>query len=111
MTVLHNRGKWGASNVVYADGLVTHYDKHHVAPGMEWIDYGLGGLTAQALAEVGRDTRDLADLHRVLAERRLLAGYEVENRFYEIGTPEALLETEEFIRQGAHGNNPGPADL
>jgi NDP-sugar pyrophosphorylase family protein len=110
MTLLRNRGKWGASNAVYSDGLVTRYDKRQSSPEMEWIDYGLGGLTAQALDEVGDETRDLADLHQKLAQRGLLGGFEVEQRFYEIGTPEALRETEEFLVRNATGRSHEPAD-
>ena len=110
MTLLRNRGQWGASNADYSDGLVTRYDKRHAAPGMEWIDYGLGGLTVQALDEVGDETRDLADLHQVLAQRGLLGGFEVDQRFYEIGTPEALRETEAFLTRKTTGRSHEPAD-
>ena len=105
MTVLKNRGKWGVSNATFAHGLVTHYDKSLPAPGMEWIDYGLGGLTVQALDLVGDDARDLAELHSVLAERGLLFGFEATHRFYEIGTRDALKATEQFLyRQQRRGS-------
>jgi NDP-sugar pyrophosphorylase family protein len=110
MTLLRNRGKWGASNAIYSDGIVTRYDKRQQSPGMEWIDYGLGGLTAEALDEVSDETRDLADLHRVLAQRGLLGGFEVEQRFYEIGTPEALRETEAFLLKHETGRSHEPVD-
>ncbi len=110
MTLLRNRGKWGTSNAVYADGIVTRYDKLQYSPGMEWIDYGLGGLTAEALAEVSKETRDLADLHQALAQRGLLGGFEVDQRFYEIGTPEALRETAAFLLEHGPGHSHEPAD-
>ena len=40
---------------------------------------------------------DLADLTRDLAAAGQLAGYEATERFYDIGTPEALAETERFL--------------
>ena len=49
MTVLRNDGRWDTSNVVYTDGRVRVYDKHHPTSEMHWIDYGLGGLTGEAL--------------------------------------------------------------
>jgi NDP-sugar pyrophosphorylase family protein len=97
MTVLRNRGRWGTSNAILANGVVTHYDKSVPTPAMEWIDYGLGGLTTRALEMVSTEKRDLADLHRVLAELGLLYGFEVTNRFYEIGTRDALKETEQYL--------------
>jgi NDP-sugar pyrophosphorylase family protein len=65
---------------------------------MQWIDYGLGGFEARALEAVGPEITDLADLQSVLARRRQLFGFAATDRFYEIGTPEALAETSEFLR-------------
>jgi NDP-sugar pyrophosphorylase family protein len=95
MTVLRNDGRWDTSNVVLRDGMVVRYDKQHPTADMRWIDYGLGALTASALdAHPGRD---LADVYRVLADEGQLAGYEATERFYEIGTPAALAETDAFL--------------
>ena len=44
MAVLRNEGRWDTSNALYSDGHVSAYDKHAPSPGMNWIDYGLGGL-------------------------------------------------------------------
>ena len=95
MTVLRNEGRWDTSNVVFADGLVKVYDKQHLTPDMHWIDYGLGMLSAAALDVTG--DADLAAVYRELARRGELAGYEATERFYEIGTPDALSETETFL--------------
>ena len=45
-----------------------------------------------------RGESDLATLYRRLAEQGELCGYEVTERFYEIGTAESLAETERFLR-------------
>jgi NDP-sugar pyrophosphorylase family protein len=97
MTVLRNEGRWDTSNVLYADGKVLRYDKHAPSADMRWIDYGLGGLTADALAAVDAQERDLAGLYGRLAQRGQLCGYEASERFYEIGTPSGLSETEAFL--------------
>jgi hypothetical protein len=99
MTVLRNEGRWDTSNVIYADGLVSVYDKRAPTPGMHWIDYGLGGLTVEALAAVSPHERDLATLYAELASSGRLFGYEASERFYEIGTPQALAETDAFLRE------------
>jgi NDP-sugar pyrophosphorylase family protein len=97
MAVLRNQGRWDTSNVVFGDGRVDRYDKRNPSPEMEWIDYGLGGLEAGVVDAAGADERDLAALYSVLAERRQLFGYEATERFYEIGTPAALAETDSFL--------------
>jgi NDP-sugar pyrophosphorylase family protein len=96
MTVLRNRGRWDTSNAAF-DGARVRYDKHAPEPGMEWIDYGLGVLTASALESVPDEPSDLADVYAELSRRGELAGYEATERFYEIGTPEALAEASMFL--------------
>lgn len=96
MTVLRNEGRWGESNADYADGVVTRYDKRAPDPAMAWIDYGLGVLTPRAL-ERAPDAGDLAEVYHALAAGGDLAGYVATERFYEIGSPEALAETERFL--------------
>jgi len=98
MTVLRNEGRWDTSNAVFGDGRVLRYDKRSPDPDMHWIDYGLGGLTAAALSAVDAHERDLAGLYSLLAQRGQLCGYEATERFYEIGTPSGLSETDAFLR-------------
>lgn len=99
MVVLRNDGKWDQSNTVYADGRVIEHDKWTQTSPMRWIDYGLGGLSAEALDQVPVTERDLASLYKRLAELGELCGYEARKRFYEIGRPESLAETDAFLRR------------
>jgi NDP-sugar pyrophosphorylase family protein len=98
MTVLRNEGRWEASNAVFEHSRVTLYDKRTPTAPMRWIDYGLGGLRADALELAGTGERDLSELYGVLSRQGLLFGYEVSERFRDIGTPEALRETDAFLR-------------
>jgi len=98
MTVLRNEGRWDVSNAVLRDGMVECYDKANPTPEMHWIDYGLGGLSDRALAAAREGERDLSGLYRLLAERGELMGFEATERFYEIGSPAALAETDAFLR-------------
>jgi NDP-sugar pyrophosphorylase family protein len=98
MSVLRNEGRWDTSNARYQEGRVLEYDKGAPTPEMHWIDYGLGGLTAEALSVVDSDESDLAHLYQRLAARDCLCGYEATERFYEIGTPSGLRETDAFLR-------------
>jgi NDP-sugar pyrophosphorylase family protein len=99
MAVLRNRRAWGPSNAMFSTGKVTQFDKENPTPAMEWIDYGVGGLETSALSMVDTHEPDLAVLHRMLAQRGLLFGFEATHRFYEIGTSGALTETEEFLHR------------
>ncbi len=105
MTVLHNIGRWEPSNACFAGELVTAYDKRSPTAEMEWIDYGLGGLSREALTATDRP-RDLSDLYSVLARRGRLFGFEALERFYEIGTPEGLEETRAFLADESHRATP-----
>jgi NDP-sugar pyrophosphorylase family protein len=97
MAVLRNDGRWDASNVVYANGQVLAYDKQHLTSDMHWIDYGLGGLKSEALRAVDERERDLSALYHRLARTGSLYGFLAAERFYEIGTPRGLAETEAFL--------------
>jgi len=97
MAVLRNEGRWDTSNVEFDGTRVTRYDKRSPTPGMAWIDYGLGGLTSDALARAEPTVTDLAELQHILATDGRLFGYAATERFYEIGTPDALAETSAFL--------------
>jgi NDP-sugar pyrophosphorylase family protein len=97
MTVLYNEGRWDSSNAQFDGELVVAYDKRDPAPTMQWIDYGLGGFERRALDAVESGVTDVADLYHVLAARGQLFGYPATHRFYEIGTPLGMDETEAFL--------------
>jgi NDP-sugar pyrophosphorylase family protein len=106
MTVLHNEDRWEASNAVLREGMIERYDKRNHTPQMRWIDYGLGGLSDEALALAPAEEPELAELYGLLARRGELMGFEARERFYEIGTPAALEETEVFLRAMEQGGGP-----
>jgi N-acetyl-alpha-D-muramate 1-phosphate uridylyltransferase len=98
MTVYRNRDRLAPSNAVYSSGRVTAYDKARPASlraSMEWIDYGLSILTAEELLRrVEGGSADLADVMRDLGREGRLAGYEVADRFYEVGSASGIAELE-----------------
>ena len=98
MTVFKNEGKYDTSNVEFRDGRIVRYDKTDKSPAMAHIDYGLGAFKAEAFASYPTDTRlDLAHVYQDLIARGQLAGYEVAERFYEIGSPSGLEETRRLL--------------
>lgn len=102
MTVLRNNNQWDRSNVVFRDGQLIRYDKHTQTPEMNYIDYGVGLLRCGALQRIPADRpHDLADLYAELSREGQLAGHEVFNRFYEIGTPHSLEEARRYLESKA----------
>jgi NDP-sugar pyrophosphorylase family protein len=95
MTVYRNEGQYDTSNVVFANGEIRVYDKKRRLPEMQHIDYGLSLFKAAAFDEWPvNQSFDLADVMSRLVERREMAGWEVKERFYEIGSPAGLEELE-----------------
>lgn len=104
MTVYENHGHYDASNVRFEAGEIKVYDKKNKAPEMHHIDYGLGAFRAAAFAGFPPDTVvDLADIQKSLVARHQLAGYEIKQRFYEIGSPAGLAELDRLLRDGKLG--------
>ena len=98
MTVFQNANRWDSSNVWFEDGEIKSYDKENRTPEMKHIDYGLGILRAEALAPWPNDRPfDLAEVYGRLSKQGELAGFEVHERFYEIGSHAGLRETEAYF--------------
>jgi NDP-sugar pyrophosphorylase family protein len=98
MTVLHNQDRWDCSNVVFRDGRLIQYDKRARTAAMTHIDYGVALLRQTALERIPPDRpSDLADLYSSLVAEGQMIGYEVTQRFYEIGSPAGLEETRAYL--------------
>ncbi len=99
MTVYENQGRYDTSNVWFEAGAIRVYDKKNKLPQMHHIDYGLGLFRAAAFAGFPRDAPvDLAEVQKQLVDRGQLAGYEIGERFYEIGSHEGLNELDALLR-------------
>jgi NDP-sugar pyrophosphorylase family protein len=102
MTVLRNEDRWDRSNVVFQAGRLIRYDKRERSPDMTYIDYGVALLRREALARLPLDQpSDLADLYSSLVAQGRMIGYEVSQRFYEIGSPGGLAEADAYLRSQA----------
>ena len=102
MTVLRNGNRWDTSNVVFRDGRLVRYDKRNRTPEMDYIDYGVGLLRMAAVDRIPADRQfDLAELYTALVGEGRMIGYEVSQRFYEIGTPGSLEEARAYLQTEA----------
>ncbi|SHI27688.1 hypothetical protein SAMN04488135_118104 [Pollutimonas bauzanensis] len=98
MTVLKNGDRWDKSNVLFQNGELIEYNKQAPTQEMTYIDYGLGVLSGQVLAKYPNALPfDLAQVYHELSVEGQLAGYEVHERFYEIGSHGGLKETEAYF--------------
>jgi N-acetyl-alpha-D-muramate 1-phosphate uridylyltransferase len=101
MTVYRNDGRLVASNVLFRAGQIVAYDKEHPTRAMRYVDYGLSAFSADVFGDVPDDqATDLADVFEALIGRNELAGFESPTRFYEIGSPEGIAETEALLATG-----------
>jgi NDP-sugar pyrophosphorylase family protein len=101
MTVYRNEGKYDTSNVVFGDGQIKVYDKKQRLPEMQHIDYGLSLFHQQAFDRYPSDKPfDLAGVMRDLVAEKQLAGYEVKERFFEIGSHAGLEELNARLSAG-----------
>jgi len=99
MTVFRNEGKYDTSNVVFADGKIKVYDKRLKLPEMQHIDYGLSLFKASVFESYPADEPfDLAEVMGKLVREKQLAGFEVPERFFEIGSPAGLAELETLLK-------------
>ena len=99
MTVYRNEGRYDTSNVVFHDGEIAVYDKKVRPPEMRHIDYGLSLFKAPVFESYSAaQPFDLAEVMGKLVREKQLAGYEIHERFYEMGSPAGLAELESLLK-------------
>ena len=102
MTVFANDDRWDASNMEFADGSIVRYVKERPCAKMRHIDYGLGFYLAGVFASWPEGAVfDLSLVQSGLIAGGSMAGFEVTERFYEIGSVSGLAETDAFLRARA----------
>jgi NDP-sugar pyrophosphorylase family protein len=105
MTVFRNAGRWDQSNVVFHQGQVF-YDKtrqSRPAEAFQHIDYGLSALERSVVSRFvpERGKHDLAGVFHELSKNEQLAGFEVQQRFFEIGSRSGLSDFEQWLETRA----------
>jgi len=103
MTVLKNEGKWDKSNLRFDGERIILYDKKCPDPraqGLDFIDYGLSAFSRTLVEREippGR-VMDLADVYHALSLRGELGGFEVHERFFEVGSLSGLADFEAYVQ-------------
>lgn len=103
MTVFRNRNQWEISNVDFSAGCISAYDKRTPCASMEYVDYGLSAFHASAFSAGGEPSPDLTAVFQHLIRQRALAGFEIKERFYEVGSWEGIRRLQTYLspRRGA----------
>jgi NDP-sugar pyrophosphorylase family protein len=106
MTVFRNDNAWDRSNVWFEEGAILRYSKTQRLPQMHYIDYGLTICSRPIFDNYpANDPFDLAIVLEKLSQRGELAGYEVHQRFYEIGSHHGIKEFDQLLRDASRGAN------
>jgi NDP-sugar pyrophosphorylase family protein len=102
MTIFENNGKFDTSNVIVNNELIL-YDKKHVTKSIDYfthIDYGFSILSNHLISEIPQNEKYALHtlLHKLSLENRL-AGFEVKERFYEVGSFQGLQDFTDWINK------------
>lgn len=100
MTILRNDGQWDKSNIEFTNGRLMRYSKQQPTISMRHIDYGLGIYRSGTFSGFSQGQAfDLSVLQGSLVQRGAVTGFEVSERFYEIGSVNGLAEADAFLRR------------
>ena len=99
MTVFKNNGHWDKSNAYFKNKCVI-YNKQNPKKDMDYIDYGLSVVNNSIFDNFSYNNNfDIDVVFENLSNNGLLAGFEVQKRFYEIGSINGLSDTIEFFKK------------
>ena len=99
MSVFKNHGRWDTSNVEIRHKQIHLYSKTNRNERMTHIDYGLGILSKDVFKNYPSNEKfDLSIVYETLSEKKDLACFESEKRFYEIGSIKGLEELDSRLR-------------
>ncbi len=98
MTLYKNTDKLDLSNVIFEKGKLVKYQKGLKDPRMNYIDYGVTYYRSEAFQDYAENEKfDLSDLGLRLSESEKLDGFEVDNRFYEIGSIQGIEDFSDYL--------------
>jgi hypothetical protein len=84
--------------VEFSNQELINYDKINQSAKMKHIDYGLSYFRSSAFELVSDlEVFDLGSLYHSLAQNGMLGGYEVFERFYEIGSLVGIKDFSEYF--------------
>jgi MurNAc alpha-1-phosphate uridylyltransferase len=93
LMTIYNNGLLDKSNVVYRDRRIMKYSKLIHETEMSYIDYGFSIFKREVFSKLTtKKFLDLSEIFENLAKTGDLSGYEVNQRFYEVGSFRGIEE-------------------
>jgi NDP-sugar pyrophosphorylase family protein len=100
MTVYENKNEFDSSNVEFIDGKLINYEKGSNSRQMHHIDYGISFFREAAFRSwQNLSSFDLSEVCHQLATHGELLGFEVFERFYEIGSLQGIGEFTQYLKE------------
>ena len=101
MTVLHRSRTYEKPNVGMSRERILIYSKSSTERNLEFIDYGLTILNHSCFEfSKNRDRFDLTDIFADLIRRDEIVGYEVFERYFEVGSLRGYTEFNDYLVGG-----------
>ena len=97
MTILENSNQWDKSNVIFDGNKIIIYDKKNYLDQMNYIDYGLSIFKKDIITKMTYNVFDLAEIFTSLSKKNKLDFYEVNQRFYEIGSQQGIEDFSKLV--------------
>lgn len=98
MAVYKNFNKYDKSNLIVKNNLVVAYGEKNRTQDMIYIDYGTSILRKKSLNSISKNTfYSTGQFFSELILNKQLIAFEIEERFYHIGNPDALIDFRNFI--------------
>jgi len=99
MAVFKNFNKYDKSNLIVKNNMIIGYGEKERTQDMIYIDYGTSIIQKKALNLVPKNTfYSTGQFFSSLISKKELLAFEVKERFYHIGNPNALREFKNFIK-------------
>ena len=100
MTIYKNQNQFDASNVEFLEGRLIDYQKGSDNKNMHHIDYGVTFFREEVFGPwMDQTSFDLSVVCHQLARNGQLDGFEVFERFYEIGSVQGIEEFSQYLRK------------
>jgi NDP-sugar pyrophosphorylase family protein len=98
MAVYKNFNRFDKSNLIVKDDMIVAYGEKERTKEMIYIDYGTSLLRKKALNLIPKNTFfTTGEFFSNLISKNELLAFEVKERFYHIGNPDALKEFSNYI--------------
>ena len=98
MAVYKNFNRFDKSNLIVKDNMIVTYGEKERTKDMIYIDYGTSLLRKKSLNLIPKNTFfKTGDFFSKLISKDELLAFEVKERFYHIGNPDALEEFKNYI--------------